>query len=86
MRKLGMSPAQCTIGIRINNLTNRIGIDEESVETFLTELYTRCQDLGISPKDIAKYVEVILALSEGAYDKGERQQRLHSHKKPFRII
>jgi hypothetical protein len=35
LRKLGISPAQCALGLRINNLIERIGIDEESLETYM---------------------------------------------------
>lgn len=42
LRKLGMSPAQCATGLRVSKLIERIGLDENSIESFLSEVYTRC--------------------------------------------
>jgi hypothetical protein len=51
LRKLGMSPAT---GLRVSKLIERIGLyDDNSIESFLSEVYTRCQELGVNPNHIA---------------------------------
>jgi hypothetical protein len=49
LRKLGISPAQCAVGIRVHNLIERMGLDENSIETFFSTVYAKCRDLGIDP-------------------------------------
>jgi hypothetical protein len=56
LKKLGMSPAQFSTAMRIRNLFDMMGYDERSAEIFLTEVYGRLQELGITPKHIAGYV------------------------------
>jgi hypothetical protein len=60
--KLGMSPAQCVRGLRVSKLIERIGLDENSIESFLSEYYTRCQDLGVNPMHIARYISGFVSL------------------------
>lgn len=57
-----MSPAQCAIGIRIVNLIDKMGFDQQSIEIFLSEVYTRLQEVGATPKYIARYVEGLVSL------------------------
>lgn len=64
LRKLGMSPAQCATGLRVANLIDKIGLDEDSIGAFLSEVYTRLQEAGVNPKHIARYVEGLISLLE----------------------
>lgn len=70
LKKLGMSPAQCAIGLRIGNLIDKMGLDDSSIESFLSEVYKRLQELGIAPKYVARYVEGLLSL----FDNGDLNQ------------
>lgn len=65
LRKLGMSPAQCSVGLRIHNLIDRNGLDENPIESFLSTVYTKCQDLGVNPDHIVKYIGELVSLLEG---------------------
>lgn len=64
LRKLEMSPAQCASGLRVLNLIDKMGLDVNSVETVLSEIYTRLQELDVNPKFIARYVEGLLLLAD----------------------
>lgn len=76
LRKLGMSPAQCVIGLRIVKLAERIGLDENSLESYMSETYTKCQDMGVSPNHIAKYAHELVSLLEedGIHGQQQKQQ------------
>lgn len=73
LKKLGMSPAQCATGLRVANLIDRIGLDEDSIETFLSDVYTKLQEAGVNPKHIARYVEGLTSLLEGRNNKNSPQ-------------
>jgi hypothetical protein len=73
LRKLGMSPAQCATGLRVANLIDRIGLDEDSIEAFLSQVYTSLQESGVNPKHIARYVEGLASLLEGRNDNNIQQ-------------
>ena len=62
LRKLGMSPAQCATGLRVSKLIEKMGLEDSSIESFLSEVYTKCQDLGVSPNHIARYMTQFVSL------------------------
>jgi hypothetical protein len=61
LRKLGMSPAQCASGLRMVNLIGKMGLDVNSIESYLSEIYTHLKELEINPKYIARYVEGLIS-------------------------
>lgn len=61
LRKLGMSPAQCATGLRVIKMVERIGLDSDSIGSFLSEVYTKCQDLGVKPNHIARYITQLIS-------------------------
>lgn len=79
LRKLGMSPAQCVTGLRVANLIDRIGLDEDSIEAFLSEVYTRLQEAGVNPKHIARYVEGMISLLDGRNNNYNQQTAISLH-------
>jgi hypothetical protein len=60
-----MSPAQCATGLRVSKLIERIGLEDNSIESFLSEVYTRCQDLGVNPNHIAQFISGFVSLLDG---------------------
>jgi hypothetical protein len=62
LRKLAMSPAQCASGLRVVNLIEKKGLDVNSIDKFLSDIYTRLQELDVTPKYIERYVEGLLSL------------------------
>jgi hypothetical protein len=64
LRKLGMTPAQCVTGLRIHNLIGRVGMDENSIQSFLSDVYGKCQELGINSNHITKYIYELSSLLE----------------------
>jgi hypothetical protein len=42
----------------------RIGVTEDTFESFILEVYNRCKDIGISPENISSYLADLLELSK----------------------
>src|SRR5918995_4917394 len=61
LKKAGISPIQCANGLRINNILNQLGIDDDHLFDFLKKLYNESKEQKLSPADIARLVKVINA-------------------------
>ncbi len=68
LRSLGISPSQCATGLRISKLIERMGLDESFVESFLSEIFPKFQELGVNPKYFTKYISGLISLLEGGID------------------
>ena len=64
LKKAGMSPIQCVKGLRINNIINQLGIDDDHLFDFLNKLYNESKEQRLSPADIARLVKVINSYPE----------------------
>jgi hypothetical protein len=59
LKKAGISPIQCANGLRINNIINQLGIDEDHLFDFLNKLYNESKEQKLSPAYLARLVKVI---------------------------
>jgi hypothetical protein len=64
INKIGITPAQCAVGFRVAMMMNRLGIKEESYESFMSDVYNRCKNLGLTPENIASYLIDLLEFSK----------------------
>ncbi|MGB9168385.1 MAG: hypothetical protein WCB31_05600 [Nitrososphaeraceae archaeon] len=64
IKKAETSPQHCVSGLRILNLVNQFGMDEEHVQDFLNKIYRECQAQHIHPSDVARLAKVINAFPE----------------------
>lgn len=64
IKKAEISPQHCVSGLRILNLVNQFGMDEEHVQDFLNKIYRECQAQRIHPSDLARLAKVINAFPE----------------------
>ena len=64
LKKAGMTPVQCANGLRINNIINQLGIDEDHLHDFVKNLYNECNEQKLSPADVARLIKVINAYPE----------------------
>src|ERR687896_679693 len=53
LKKVGINPAQCAKGFRVAIAMAKLGVKEEDFESFMSEIYNRCIDQGITPENIA---------------------------------
>jgi DNA-binding transcriptional MerR regulator len=64
MRKVGITAAQCALGFRLATVMLRIGVKEDTLESFILDVYNRCKDIGLSPENIASYLTDLLEFSK----------------------
>ncbi|MGB6594689.1 MAG: hypothetical protein WBE68_24565 [Candidatus Nitrosopolaris sp.] len=64
MKKVGITAAQCAFGFRVATLMLRVGVDEDSFESFILDVYNRCNDIGLSPENISLYLADLLEFSK----------------------
>jgi hypothetical protein len=64
LRRVGITAAQCALGSRIATIMLRIGVKEDSFESFILNVYNRCKDIGLSPQNIAFHLADMLEFSK----------------------
>ncbi len=55
---------QCANGYRLLNIINTLGIQEENIESFLTQIYNLCISKDIAPELIVKVSQLVHALDD----------------------
>jgi hypothetical protein len=58
LKKAGMSPIQCVNGLRINNIINQLGIDEDHLFDFLKKLYNESKEQRLLPGDLCEFSDI----------------------------
>ena len=53
LKKIGITPAQCALGFRAAMTMNRLGVKEEDFESFMSDVYNRSKNLGLTPESLA---------------------------------
>ena len=56
LKKANITPVQCSTGFRVAKIMQRLGITEEQFESFMSDVYDRCQKLELGPDQIEKYL------------------------------
>jgi chromosome segregation ATPase len=64
LKKIGISAAQCALGFRAAMIMNRLGVREDSFESFMSDIYKRCNNLGLTPESIASYLTNLIEFSK----------------------
>jgi hypothetical protein len=64
LKTAGLSPAQCAIGFRTMKILSEQGIDRETAEYFISDIYKKCGNLGVTPSKIATYIEDLTKFSD----------------------
>jgi hypothetical protein len=63
MKKVGITAAQCALGFRSAMIMNKIGVKEDDTEYFISDIYNRCKDIGISAENLAINLQNLLEFS-----------------------
>jgi|SRR5215211_573055 len=63
LKKAKITPIQCSIGFRVAKIMQRLGITEEQFESFMSDVYDRCQKLELGPDQIEKYLMETINIS-----------------------
>ena len=64
MKRARIDAAQCAQGFRISMILRKMGIDEETFESFLLNIYEPCQRAGLTPDKIGPYLEDLFKFSK----------------------
>jgi hypothetical protein len=64
LKKANITPIQCSIGFRVAKIMQRLGITEEQFESFMSDMYDRCQKLQLGPDQIEKYLMETINISK----------------------
>ena len=64
LRKIDITPVQCAVGYRVAMMMNRLGIEEDSFEFFMSDIYRRCKNLELVPENSASYLADLLEFSK----------------------
>jgi hypothetical protein len=64
LKKANITPIQCSIGFRVAKIMQRLGITEEQFESFMSDIYDRCQKLQLGPDQIEKYLMETINISK----------------------
>ena len=60
LKKRSITPVECATALRIVNMMNRLGVNDDSLENFISEIYMRGIDIGLDPKLISAYLSELV--------------------------
>jgi hypothetical protein len=63
-RKVGITPAGCALGFRVGMIMVKLGVKEDEFESFISDVYNRCNNLGLSSENVASYIKDLLEFSK----------------------
>jgi hypothetical protein len=64
LKKANITPIQCSTGFRVAKIMERLGITEDQFESFMSDIYDRCQKLELGPDQIEKYLMETINISK----------------------
>ena len=64
LKRIGITPAQCATGFRVAMMMNKLGVREDAYESFMRDVYNRCNNLGLTPESIVSYLTDLLEFSK----------------------
>ena len=64
LKKANITPVQCSTGFRVAKIMERLGITEDQFESFMSDVYDRCQKLELGPDQIEKYLSETINITK----------------------
>jgi hypothetical protein len=65
LKKSAITPAQCARGSKIISMLERLGVNEDNFENFISSIYLQCTRIDdLAPHKIASYLEDLIAFSK----------------------
>jgi hypothetical protein len=59
LKKSAINPAQCVRGSKIVSMLERLGVDEDNFENFISSIYLQCKRIDdLAPHKIGRYSEL----------------------------
>jgi hypothetical protein len=56
LKRRSMTPVESATALRLVNMMSSLGINDEFLEYFISEIYLRCIEIGLDPKIISTYL------------------------------
>jgi hypothetical protein len=84
LKKVGINPAQCATGFRAAIAMTKLGVKEDDFESFMSDVYNRCSNIGLEAEKIASYLKDLLEFSRSvpfSRISGYVQQKLYDKQK-----
>ena len=63
-RKFGITPARSALGFRVGMIMVKLGVKGDDFESFILDVYNRCNNLGLSSENVASYIRDLLKFSK----------------------
>lgn len=91
LKKSAISPAQCARGSKIISTLERLGVNEDNFENFISSIYLYCRRIDdLEPHKVASYIEDLISFSKTVPfsqiepyidDKKSENTKLEDHKR-----
>ena len=92
LKKANITPVQCSTGFRVAKIMERLGITEDHFESFMSDVYDRCQKLELGPDQIEKYLMETINITKIAFPSqipnyiNTKKWRLKIYKTKWKIL
>jgi hypothetical protein len=63
LKNIGITASECAVGFRVATTLSRIGVNEDSIEPFVLDVYNRCKNIGLTPESISSFVQDLIEFS-----------------------
>jgi hypothetical protein len=67
LKRMGISLAQCSKGFRIYEILDKLGVDENNLELFVTDLYDKSRRIGLGPQELCNYLLDLMNFSADCF-------------------
>jgi hypothetical protein len=64
LRRLGITASQCVLGCRILGVLRKLRVESENLESFVSQVYQKCQSKSITPEAIVECSQEVLSMAE----------------------
>jgi hypothetical protein len=64
LKKVGINAGQCAVGFRVAMAMIKLGVKEDKFESFMSDVYNRCSNLGLAPESIVSLLHDLLEFSK----------------------
>lgn len=64
LNKLGISAPQCAKGLRVSQMLQALGLEDEDFTSFISEIFSRCRDIDLNPAKIVSNTKQLLELAK----------------------
>ena len=64
LKKIGITATKCARGFVMVSTLNKLGVEDDSFESFILNIYEHCQKIGVASEKISSYLGDLISFSE----------------------